>query len=147
MFVPVERAHPVEDIASLAQGYGMPGVVVDGQDVVAVAEAVMPAVERAREGKGPSLIECKCLRFCAHAVGIPDYSGYDLRTDQEIAELRKRDPIRLCRERLMEQEILTQEDVERIDREAAAEVSEAERFADESPIAEPSCLAPALYAS
>jgi len=146
MFVPAKFAHPVEDIASLAQGYGMPGVVVDGQDVVAVAEAVMPAVERAREGKGPSMIEAKCLRFCSHAMGIPDLAGSEIRTQEEIAELRKRDPIPLCRARLMEHGILTREDVERIDREAAAEVEAAERFADESPVTVPSCLEPALYA-
>ena len=53
MFVSAKDSHPVEDISSLAQGYGMPGVVVDGQDVIAVAEAVQLAVERARSGQGP----------------------------------------------------------------------------------------------
>ncbi|MBU2550124.1 MAG: thiamine pyrophosphate-dependent dehydrogenase E1 component subunit alpha [Proteobacteria bacterium] len=146
MFVPAAKAHPVEDIASLAQGYGMPGVVADGQDVIAVAEAVQAAVERARAGKGPSMVELKCHRFCSHAVGIPDYRNADLRTPEEIDELRKRDPVRLCREKLLEQGILTPEDVERIDREAEDEVAAAEKFADESPIAEPVGLDELLYA-
>ena len=145
-FVSVKNSHPVEDIASLAQGYGMPGVVVDGQDVVAVAEAVMAAVERARQGQGPSMVECKCLRFHAHALGIPDYVGADIRSQEEIAELRKRDPLELCRAKFLEQGILTQDDVDRIDREAAAECEAAERFADESPIPDPACIDTALYA-
>jgi pyruvate dehydrogenase E1 component alpha subunit len=145
-FVPVENAHPVEDIASLAQGYGMPGVVVDGQDVVAVAEAVMAAVERARKGQGPSMVECKCVRFHSHALGIPDWVGGEKRPQEEVAELRKRDPVELCRAKLLEQGILTRDDVDRIDREAAAECDDAERFADESPIADPTCIETALYA-
>jgi len=146
VFMSVESAHPVEDIASLAQGYGMPAVVVDGQDVVAVAEAVTVAVGRAREGKGPSMVECKCLRFCSHALGIPDLVGCEPRSEEEIDGLRKRDPIKLCRDMLIKQGFLTPEDAERIDRQAANEVREAEQFADESPRAEPSCLETALYA-
>ena len=84
MFVPIKDAHPVDDIADLALGYGIPGVVVDGQDVVAVAEAVNEAVGRARNGQGPTLIECKCERFCSHAVGIPDFVGAELRSQEEI---------------------------------------------------------------
>jgi TPP-dependent pyruvate/acetoin dehydrogenase alpha subunit len=147
MFVPVKDSHPVEDIASLAQGYGMPGVVVDGQDVIAVAEAVMLAVDRAREGKGPSMIEAKCERFCSHAIGIPDFAGAELRSEEQIQELReKRDPIKICREKLMEQGILTQEDVDRIQADADAEVAAAETFADESPITDPSIFPEMLYA-
>ncbi len=146
MFMPVERAHPVQDIADLAHGYGMPGVVVDGQDVIAVTETVSAAVERARAGNGPSLIECKCLRFCPHAIGMPDVAGSELRTEEEIAELRKRDPIKLCREKLLENGILTQEDVDRIDRETAAEVEAAEKFAIDSPLPDPSAFDQMLYA-
>ena len=125
----------------------MPGVVVDGQDVIAVAEAVMLAVERAREGKGPSMIEAKCERFCSHAVGIPDFAGAEMRTEEQIKELReKRDPIKICREKLMDQDVLTQEDVDRIQAEAEAEVVAAETFADESPITDPSIFPEMLYA-
>lgn len=146
MFVSTEKAHPVEDISSLAQGYGMPGVVADGQDVVAVAEAVLAAVERARAGKGPSMVELKCHRFCSHAVGIPDFIGGEMRSEEEINEQRKRDPILICREQLLEQGVLTKEDVERIDRAAAEETAAAEKFADESPNAEPTGLDQLLYA-
>ena len=146
MFVPAEKAHPVEDISSLAQGYGMPSVVVDGQDVIAVAEAALAAIERARSGGGPSMIEAKCYRFCSHAVGIPDFKDADLRTQEEIDEMRKRDPVKLCQEKLLDQGVLTQEDIDRIAKAAADEVAEAEKFADESPIATPDNLDKLLYA-
>jgi TPP-dependent pyruvate/acetoin dehydrogenase alpha subunit len=145
MFVPVEESHPVKDIASLAQGYGMPAAVVDGQDVIAVAEAVMAAVERARGGEGPSMVECKCLRFCSHAVGVPDFRGGELRSQEEIDRMRERDPIKLCQEMLLKRGVINQVDVERIDAEAAAEVADAEKFADGSPVPEPSVLDQLLY--
>ena len=146
MFVSADQSHPVQDISSLAQGYGMPAVVVDGQDAIAVAEAMQVAVDRARQGKGPSMIEAKCYRFCSHAVGIPDFEGADLRPQEKIDEMRKRDPIMICREQLLDQGILTQEDVERIDQAVADEVAAAEKFADESPMAQPDGLDQLLYA-
>jgi TPP-dependent pyruvate/acetoin dehydrogenase alpha subunit len=147
MYVPVKDSHPVADIASLAQGYGMPGVVVDGQDVMAVAEAVQVAVERARQGKGPSMIEAKCERFCPHSVGSLDYSGVDIRSEEVINQLReKRDPVKLCREKLLDQGVLTEEDVRRLQAEAEAEVEAAEKFVEESPIPDPSIFNELLYA-
>lgn len=149
MFVPVKDSHPVADIADLAQGYGMPGVVVDGQDVIAVTEAVQVAVERARQGKGPSMIEAKCERFCAHAVGLPDFSGAEVRTAEEIQYLREnRDPVTICRKKLLDQGVLTEEDVNRIQAEANAEVEAAEKFVEESPIPapDPSIFEEMLYA-
>jgi acetoin:2,6-dichlorophenolindophenol oxidoreductase subunit alpha len=147
LFVPADNTHPKEDIASLADGYGMPAAVVDGQDVVAVAEAVGVAVERARKGKGPSFIEAKCLRFGPHAIGIPDMVDSKERSAKEIDELRKRDPVDLCRNKLMEQGILTQKEVDRIDKETAVETAEAEKFADESPIPDPAVFDEYLYAT
>jgi len=147
LMVAAEATHPKEDIASLAEGYGMPFAIVDGQDVIAVAEAVEVAVARARKGKGPSFIECKCLRFGPHALGIPDVVDADTRTAEEIKKLRERDPVILCRKKLMKQRVLTKKDVERIDDEAAREVAEAVKFADESPIADnPEVFDDCLYA-
>jgi pyruvate dehydrogenase E1 component alpha subunit len=146
MFVPVEETHPMDDIASLAPGYGMPFQVVDGQDVVAVAEATLAAVERARAGGGPTFIECKTCRYHEHDIGTPDLVGTEARTEEEIEALRERDPVTICRDRLMTEGILTEEDVGRIAREAAAELEEAERFADESPVPDESVLETMLYA-
>jgi acetoin:2,6-dichlorophenolindophenol oxidoreductase subunit alpha len=147
MYVPVKDSHPVPDIADLAQGYGMPGVVVDGQDVIAVAEAVLIAVDRARQGKGASMIEAKCERFCAHSVGVQDFSGADFRSAEEINRLREtRDPVKICQQKLMEQGVLTEEVVLRIQAEADAEVEAAEKFVDESPRTDPSIMEELLYA-
>jgi len=147
IYVPAEQHHPTDDIADLAKGYGMPAAVVDGQDVVAVAEAVAPAVARAREGKGPSFIECKTTRFWEHDIGTPDLRDHTPRSEEEIKELRQRDPVKIYRESLLSQDILTADDVERIDKETAEELQAAERFVDESPDAtDDECLALNLYA-
>ena len=146
-FMPFEDTYPVKDIADPAHGYGMPGIVVDGQDVMAVAEAMGAAVERARQGKGPSLIECKTSRFCPHFVSTPDMFGSEMRAKEEIEELKKRDPIELFRQKLMARKILTEKDVERINNKAIAETDAAVKFADESPIPDPSILDELLYAN
>jgi len=143
--MPLKDAYAKEDIADLAAGYGMPGVVVDGQDVIAVHEVVQAAVERARAGDGPSLVECKTYRYRAHSEGA-DIAHYGPRSEEEIEAWKKRDPIKLFQERLLEQGVLTQEDIERIGREATAEMEEAEQFAMESPLPDPDILEKALYA-
>jgi pyruvate dehydrogenase E1 component alpha subunit len=125
----------------------MPGIVVDGQDVIAVAEAVTAAVDRARKGKGPSLIECKTSRFCPHFVSAPDMCGCEIRSDEEIEELKKQDPIVICHKKLMARKILTKKTIEKIDAEVAAELEAAEKFADESPAPEPSIFDDLLYAN
>ncbi|MGB6837569.1 MAG: thiamine pyrophosphate-dependent dehydrogenase E1 component subunit alpha [Dehalococcoidia bacterium] len=145
-FMPIKDAYPKEDIADLAAGYGMPGVVVDGQDVVAVHEAVQAAVARARAGDGPSFVECKTYRYRAHVEGVPDVSHAQPRPAEEVEAWKKRDPINLFRERLLEQGVLSQDDTERIDREVAAEIDEAERFAMDSPVPDPTILEKVLYA-
>ena len=73
MWVPTSAAYPKENIADLAFGYGIPAEVVDGQDVMAVFEAVQTATDRARAGKGPSFIECKTYHFRSHMEGSPQY--------------------------------------------------------------------------
>jgi len=146
-YVPIESAYPLKDLVSLAPGYDMPGVVVDGQDVFAVAEAVMTAVDKAREGFGPSFIECKTARFGSHGVGNPDSVHGQPRDPSEIENLKCKDPILICRERLLEQGILTPEDVERIDQEMKEEIAETEQFINACPFPDdPSILDRALYA-
>jgi TPP-dependent pyruvate/acetoin dehydrogenase alpha subunit len=147
MFVAFEEVHPTDDIADLAHGWGMPGKVVDGQDVFAVAEAVNEAVDRARKGDGPSLIECKTERYQAHSIGLPDHVGDRTRQKEEIEKLREREPLKLCRETLLKKRMLTKKRIEEIDQAADAEIAEVVKFVDESPDAnDPECLLPALYA-
>lgn len=141
-YVRLKDSYPLDDLANLAAGYGMPAAIVDGQDVVAVAEAVGVAVERAREGKGPSFVECKTSRFFSHGVGNPEP-----RTEEEIAKAKERDPLEVMEKRLLEQGVLTEDDFARIKAEADAEVAEAEEFIDESPFPDdPALLDAAVYA-
>lgn len=146
-WTPVSEAYPKENLADLAFGYGIPGVVVDGQDVAAVFAAGQAAVERARAGEGPTLLELKTYRYLAHVEGWPDLVGTAVRNPDEIAAWKKRDPIELFGKKLLEQGILTQVDLDRIEREAKEEMESAELFAAKSPNSEdPSILAKFLYA-
>jgi TPP-dependent pyruvate/acetoin dehydrogenase alpha subunit len=145
-FMPIRDAFAREDIADLAAGYGMPGVVVDGQDVLAVHEAVQAAVARARSGAGPSLLECKTYRYRTHSEGTRDISHFEPRPPEELEAWKKRDPIKLFQEKLLKDGVLSEADVERIDQEADAEVEEVEKFADESPVPDPEVMKTYLYA-
>jgi len=129
--------HPTEDISSLAQGYGMPAVIVDGQDVFAIAEVVEAAVERARAGKGPTFIEAKTLRFAEHDIGTPDLRGWEERGEEEREEMQKREPVTLATTRVLAEGILGQDEIDQIIADAEAEITGIENFADESDIARP----------
>ncbi|MFO7962386.1 MAG: thiamine pyrophosphate-dependent dehydrogenase E1 component subunit alpha [Desulfobacterales bacterium] len=132
-FVPIRDAFAREDIADLAAAYSMPSIVVDGQDVLAVHEAVEAAVDRARAGDGPSLIECKTYRMRAHAEGVPDVDHTKPRTDEDKSDWRKRDPIIIFKEKLIKQGIMTEEAIDEIDREADDEVARLDAFQSQCP--------------
>jgi acetoin:2,6-dichlorophenolindophenol oxidoreductase subunit alpha len=93
---PFAAQSPTEDVADRAAGYGMPGVVVDGQDALAVRAATLEAVERARAGEGPSLVEAKTLRIRGHYEGDPQKYRDDIADGLEVP----RDPLRILRERV-----------------------------------------------
>lgn len=124
MSTPVEAAFKTKDIATRAAAYGMPGCVVDGMDVIAVARDVREAVDRARQGKGPTLVECKTYRFLGHSRS--DARIY--RTRQEEEAWKERDPIKLLSEKLAK-EGLTQDKLNTIEDRAMKEVDEAVEFA------------------
>jgi pyruvate dehydrogenase E1 component alpha subunit len=134
---PISQMHPMPDISSLAQGYGMPAVVIDGQDVFAVAETVIAAREHTLAGKGPIFVEAKTLRLREHDVGTPDLAGSTPRPAEYLAELQKRDPLVLATTRVLAEKVLTQSEIDAIVADAVAEVAHIEKFADESPIAQP----------
>ncbi len=139
-------AHTVTSgvIADRAAGFGMPGVrVEDGQDVLAVFEAVTAAVERARRGKGPSLVEVVTYRFNEHSEGLR--LGTDYRNAEEKAAWVERDPIVLFRQHLEREGIATAEELDALEAEVLAEVDEAVRFTDESPYPDPSVAFKDLY--
>lgn len=126
--VSAKKSTSVQDIAVRGQGYGIPGVVVDGMDVLAVYEVAKEAVHRARNGQGPTLLECKTYRFLGHSRGDPPYGPY--RTKEELDSWKKRDPRLL----LIKQGKLSDREVEQIDREVTEAVEEAVRYAEGSPL-------------
>jgi len=130
--VPTSTSLNIPNIADRAAGYGIPGVVVDGMDVMAVYEAAGEAVARARNGQGPTLIEAKTYRFRGHFEG--DSGTY--RPQEEIDQWLQRDPIDQYRKKLLEMKVLTKKQAEEIDKEAIAEMDEAIKFAQESPFPE-----------
>lgn len=147
IYVPNEDVYDV-DIANIARGYGIKAEVIDGQDVLVIADAAKKAVRRAREGKGPTFIECKTQRFYEHDMGIPDLYRNVPRTKEEIAKLRERDPIVVCRDKLLVEHVLTEEMIEEFDEKAQAEVLEAEEFAEAGSRPDPSLINPSmLYAN
>lgn len=125
--VSMKKSSAVKDIAVRAKAYDIPGVVVDGMDVLAVWKATEKAVKRARDGKGPSLLECKTYRFLGHSRGDPPHGPY--RTQEELEAWKKRDPLSV----LIKRGGLTSNEVERIDKEVSEVVEESVRFAAESP--------------
>ena len=145
-FTPYKDTSAVEDIATLAASYNMPGEIVDGMDVLAVHTAVQKAVERARNGDGPSLIECKTYRYRSHSEGRPDVSHYLPRSKEEIAAWKERDPVKLFEEKLLKEKVLTKELVKKISQEADSECEAAEIFGLESPFPDPSKLSKMVYA-
>ena len=136
----------VENISDRAVAYNMPGILVDGQDVMAVYEVTQQAVERARSGKGPSLIEARTYRYEDHSEGLNRILREPYRTDEEVAEWRARDPIVLHSQWLVEQDIATQEEIDGLRAEVAAAIEEALQFARESPYPEPEDLTTDMYA-
>ncbi|MBI1756564.1 MAG: thiamine pyrophosphate-dependent dehydrogenase E1 component subunit alpha [Fimbriimonas ginsengisoli] len=106
---PVQLEVPTEDVADRAKGYGIPGYIADGQDVFDVYDKVMEAVEYARSGKGPSIVECKTFRAYGHGDHDDDRAA-KYRDPHEVEEGRLRDPLAICRRRLIEKSYLTADD-------------------------------------
>ncbi|MCB1684218.1 MAG: thiamine pyrophosphate-dependent dehydrogenase E1 component subunit alpha [Pseudomonadales bacterium] len=134
----------VVDVADRASGYGMPGVVVDGMDAIAVYEAAGMAIKRAREGGGPTLLECKTYRYYDH-VGVRGM-GLKYRSDEEVEEWKQRDPIELLESRLARQNILSADQARTVHAEVAARIDAAVTFAESSPYPDASALLEDVYA-
>ena len=128
--VPFEYSAGNTDVAQKATAYNIPGVAVDGNDVLGVYEAAGEAISRARKGGGPTLIECKTYRTRPHAEGMRD-TGY--RTREEIEEWLKRDPLKLFRQHMLTSGSLSEEEIDAVDEEVKAEIHEAVDFANSSP--------------
>ena len=132
---PSRETLALPDVASRAAAYGMPGVVVDGNDVIAVYDAAAEAVARARAGKGPTLIECKSYRWRAHTERKEQL---DRRPPDEIEAWKAKDPIRRMVEYLKGQQgQLSDDEFQAMDREILARIEESVTFAKASPFPAP----------
>ena len=143
-YTPQKNHQAIKDVADRAAGYGMPGVVVDGMDAVAVYEAAGAAIERARRGDGPTLLECKTYRFFDH-VGVRGM-GLSYRTDEELQEWQKRDPIHLFEAQLAQAGILDQAGAAAVHDAVSADVKAGIEFAETSPLPDASTLLDDVYA-
>lgn len=123
--VDIRRVTKEHDLYKRAEGYGMPGVCVDGNDVFTVYDAVKSAVDRARKGEGPTLIECKTYRWQGHHVGDPG----EYRAAEELAAWKAKEPIGF----LEKKKLLTAAEIKQIKETVDAEIAEACKFAEESP--------------
>ena len=136
------RVMNIENIADRASAYGFPGMMVDGNDVVAVYEASAIAVERARRCEGPTLIECKTYRRRGHSRVDP--AKY--RPKDEVQEWLGKDPIKLFKERLIQGNIFSESEIVSVEKEVETRIEEAVRFALDSPFPMPTEALQDVYA-
>jgi pyruvate dehydrogenase E1 component alpha subunit len=136
------RIMNIENIADRAVSYGIPGVSVDGNDVLAVYEAACVAVERARRGEGPTLIECKTYRQKGHSRVDP--AKY--RPREEVEGWLQRDPIKRLRHKLIQTVISTEAELQEIEKEVSSEIEDAVKFAVESTFPAPEEALEDVYA-
>ena len=129
----ISRVTRVKNLSERAAAYGMPGVTIDGNDVIEVYKATQEAVERARAGKGPTLIECMTYRLGGHSRR----DSCDYRPKGEKEEWAKRDPLLLMKNYLVKEGISTEDALKKMEQEIEAEVEEAVQFAQSSPDPKP----------
>ena len=130
---PVGVTFKIENIADRAGSYGMASDICDGMDVLAVYEAAGRAIDRARAGGGPTLLECKTYRLCGHSRSDPR----TYRSKEEEAEWATRDPITRLAAQMKEAGLATDESLAQIEAEVVAAIDDAVAFAESSPSPEP----------
>jgi pyruvate dehydrogenase E1 component alpha subunit len=140
--VPIEKSMAVEDVAVRAEGYGFAGVAINGNDVLAVYQAVKGARTRARAGDGPTLIECKTYRWHGHS----EHDKAFYRTKEELAMWKSRDPLPTFTAYLTHMSVLTPEKEQEIDDRIKSVLEDAVRFAEDSPDPSPGEAVTDLYA-
>ncbi|KGX88818.1 2-oxoisovalerate dehydrogenase subunit alpha [Pontibacillus litoralis JSM 072002] len=141
--VPVEKQLACEKVSDRAQGYGMPGYTVDGNDPLAVYEVVKEAADRARQGDGPTLIEAVSYRLTAHSSDDDDRT---YREKEEVEEAKKKDSIITFKAYLQEAGILTEEKEQQLEEELKQIVNEATDYAENAAYADPESAMKYVYA-
>jgi pyruvate dehydrogenase E1 component alpha subunit len=125
----LHRHSAVTDLSIKSEGFGVPGTRCDGMDVLDVHSVVTEALRCAREERKPQLVEAVTYRYRGHSMADPE----EYRTKEEVEEWRERDPIKAFSDRVVDEKVLSKDDIDRSDEEAIAAVDEAVKFADESP--------------
>ncbi len=133
--------HSLSQVSARAAAYGMPGWTVDGNDVVQVYQAARIAVQKARAGEGPSLLECLTYRIKGHFVGDPE----KYRTKPEVERFWSKEPIARFRQSILSSDLVSQQELDGVDAEAKAEIERAVAFAEASPWPEPKAAVEDLY--
>ncbi len=136
------QVRKIEDIADRGTAYGIPGLAIDGNNVIAVYEAIKEAVDRARAGEGPTLIECKTYRWRTHFEGEPD----TYRPPEEVKAWMKREPIAPYRRQLIESGVLSEAEAQEIESAVLREIDEAVEFGRSSPSPKPESALEDLWA-
>ena len=140
--VPVEKSMAIDDVAIRAEGYGFDGVAINGNDVLAVYQATLGAIARARGGDGPTLVECKTYRWHGHS----EHDKAFYRTDEELAMWKSRDPIPTFTTYLQSRNVLDDARLKEIEGRVASTIDEAVEFATNAPDPKPEDAVTDLYA-
>ena len=137
-FTPASKAMNIPNVADRAIGYGIPGVIVDGTHGLEMYDAAKDAVERARQGKGPTLIEAKTHRRGGHAEGETVFlGGQEYRLEDETKLARQKDPIRILRDYILDHHLFSQEILDTTDQDITNAVEASVEFARQSPLPDP----------
>src|SRR5215218_8378343 len=140
--VPIEKSMAIDDVAIRAEGYGFDGVAINGNDVLAVYQATLGAIARARAGDGPTLIECKTYRWHGHS----EHDKAFYRTDEELAMWKSRDPIPTFTTYLRARHVLDDDSLKAIDERVKSTIDDAVEFAMNAPDPSPEDALTDLYA-
>jgi pyruvate dehydrogenase E1 component alpha subunit len=149
---PTQNTTPLKDLAVIAQGMEIPGYVVDGNDVLAVYSVTKAAVDRARRGEGPTLIEAKTNRFYDHSglagaqAGVIGAFGLPYRSDKDVRAWIAQDPILRFRRTLAALDVLSEEQADQLEADVRLQVDEAIEFARQSPLPNPEIGLENVYA-
>jgi TPP-dependent pyruvate/acetoin dehydrogenase alpha subunit len=146
VFTSMESVTAGKSIAGRAAAYGMPGFAIDGNDVLEVYRYATEAVARARNGEGPTLLECRTYRWEGHVVGEGAFGGRPYRSEEELNSWKARCPILQFEKRMLESGRISREEMDRIVAQTQTELEAAVEFARTSPLPDPAEAAADVYA-
>jgi len=139
---PLQQQMAVEDIVARAPGYGLPAEIIDGNDVEAVYAATKNAVDRARAGEGPSMIECKTMRMLGHAI----HDGAEYVPRELLEYWETRNPVTNYAKRLLDEGVFDQAELDEIQQRCEVEIADAVEYAESSPWPDPATVEEGVYA-